>query len=175
MKLLASSRPAGYAARGTSLGILGLSGLSALNPLITMMSLIPVYTKGIDLMLGALPYIIVGCLFFILVLCLSLHKRQLWFIYFIYASGCILITAYVAGFVLDLMILFGLVSLQAPDLYKLSYLCVFYWFLAGILAWFTLRLIQLRYWQPWTTPDQWERGDEAGPKWAQRMRERRFR
>ena len=175
MKLLNPNRPPGYAARGTSTGLLGLVGLLALIPTVTMISLFPVYTNGIDLMLAWLPYIVGNGLVFGLVLTLGLHKGRLWYIYFIFMSGCLLLVLYVMGFLFGLAILFHLIPLQEPVLYPISYYIVFCWVAAGILAWWTLRMIRLRYWQPWTTPEQWEPGDEAGPRWAQRMRERRPR
>ena len=77
MKLLDQSRPPGYAARGTSMGILGLGGLSTLVPLVTLISLFPVYKNGIDLMLAGLPYIVGFSFLFIVVISLNLHKRRL--------------------------------------------------------------------------------------------------
>lgn len=175
MKLLDQSRPPGYAARGTSVGLLGLIGLSAAGPVISMMSLLPVYTNGIDLMLASLPYIVGNCLIFNAILTLGLHKRRLWYIYFMFMSGCLLLSLYAIGFLFNLMILFHVIPLQAPDLYRVSFYIAFCWLLAGIFAWWTLRMIRLRYWQPWTTAEQWEPGDETGPLWAQRMRQRRTR
>ena len=123
-------------------------------------------------MLAALPYVVGASFIFIIIVSLNLHKRRLWYIYFMFISGCLLLASYLLGFLFGLMILFHLVTLHEPDLYPVSYLVVFYWFLTGILAWWTLRMIRLRYWQPWTTAEQWEPGDEAGPRWAQRMRAR---
>ena len=137
-----------------------------------MISLFPVYKSGIDLMLAALPYIVGVSFIFIIIVSLNLHKRRLWYIYFMFMSGCVLLVLYLLGFLFSLAILCHLVPLQEPDLYRISFLVVFYWLLTGIFAWWTLRMIRLRYWQPWTTAEQWEPGDESGPRWAQRMRER---
>ena len=173
MNLLGQSRPPGYAARGTSLGLFGLAGLSAAIPTLTLISLFPIYVGGIDLMLASLPYVLGSCFIFSIIITLGLHKRRLWYIYFMFTSGCLLLILYVIGFILALMVMFRLIPLQEPDLYFVSYSTTVCWVLAGIFAWFTYRMIRLRYWQPWTTPEQWEPGDEAGPRWAQRMRERR--
>ena len=172
MRLLEQSRPPGYAARGTSLGIFGLGMLSVAVPFITLACMLPVYTSAFDLWLASFPYILGTSFFFMIIISLNLHKRRLWYIYFIFVSGCLLLALYPLGFLFGLMVLLRAVPLQEPSLYKLSFFGVFCWLLTGIFAWWTLRMIRLRYWQPWTTAEQWEPGDESGPRWAQRMRER---
>ena len=54
-------------------------------------------------------------------------------------------------------------------------LVVFAWLFGGFLlamlaTWpWLVRGLRLRYWQPWTTPDQWEVGNERVAGWAQTM------
>ncbi len=175
MKRPDRSRPPGYAARGTSAGLLGLIGLSGLIPTVAIMSLFPVYTNGIDLLVASLPYIVGISFAFILIVALGLRKKQLWYVYFMFGSGCLLLVLYLLGFLLGMMVLFRLIPLQAPDLYVVSYYTGFWWLLNGILAWWSFRMIRLRYWQPWTTPEQWEIGNETGPSWAERLVKRWFR
>ena len=172
VRLLEPGRPTGYAPRGSSLGFFGLMTLSGAVPLATMQSLLPVFKTAFDHWLDSIPFLFVCVTVFIIVCVLNLHKRRLWFIYLMFISGCLLLASYAIGVTLALLILVRIIPLQEPDLHFASYFNVFYWAVAGIFAWWTLRMIRLRYWQPWTTPEQWEPGDEAGPRWAQRLRER---
>ncbi len=175
MKLLEPSRPPGYAPRGTSLGFFGLMMLFAAVPFATMQSLLPVFKTAFDRWLDSMP-LLFGCATAFIIICvLNLHKRRLWFIYLMFVSGCLLLASYALGLTLGILILLQVIPLQEPDLHFASYFNVLYWALAGIFAWWTLRMIRLRYWQPWTTSDQWEPGDETGPLWAQRMRARQRR
>ncbi len=172
IKALMPSRPPGYAPRGTSLGLGGLMVLPGAIPAAIMESLIPVFRTGIDNLLAVLPICLPIAFIAILVVSFSLHKRRLWFIYFVFYGGCVVIISYATGLLLAAAVALHLMPLQQPDLYKLAFFNLFYWCLLGIPVWWTLRMIRLRYWQPWTAAEQWEPGDETGPRWAQRLRER---
>lgn len=90
-----------------------------------------------------------------------------------YAAVCIFFSLGVISAIavpLALLVLAGLLlsSLgHEPDLVILTYLfggCL----LAMLATWpWLVRGLRLKYWQPWTTPDQWEVGDERLARWAQ--------
>lgn len=106
----------------------------------------------------------------------GLRRRRIWFIHFVFEFGFLVLTAYVMGFGLGLVILLGLVPEQVPELRVVSVVNIIGWLMISPLAWLLLRTLRQRYWQPWTTPDQWEPAAPVPPTrtllmtWAQRKR-----
>ena len=77
---------------------------------------------------------------------------------------------------MSLAILGGFVPEESPDLNFMSVVNIIDWLVISPLPWVLLRMLRLRYWQPWTTPDQWEPPGPVPPTrtllmtWAQRKR-----
>lgn len=63
-----------------------------------------------------------------------------------------------------LAILVCLVPVLHPDLRFASVVNLVFWVLLAPFAWLLLRMLRLRYWQPWTGPEDWESGNEAPPR-----------
>ena len=171
-----SARPPGnvpkYSAYG--LGVLGI--LAGVIPFLVMQSLVPVLKAATDIWLDNLLSVIgvsgiVGG-----IVAFGLRRRRIWFIHFVFGFGSLVLAAYVLGFGLDLAILLGLVPEQVPELRVVSIVNLIGWLVIAPLAWLLLRTLRQRYWQPWTTPDQWEPAGPVPPTrtllmtWAQRKR-----
>ena len=158
-------RPPGYAPRGTSLGLVGCVMLT-LSPFVATSSLIPVLKNGVDLFLGTMLPNFAICVPLALVIGLGLHKRRLWFIRFFFAWGATGLACYAAGLLLGLAVLFRLIPEAHPE-WRFALIVTFLgWLYSTLCAYWVFRMLRLRYWQPWTNPDQWEPGDETPPRWA---------
>lgn len=160
------SRPAGYAPRGTSAGIVGYTLLSVAVPFIALEGLIPVLANGLDVWLGSILPVIGFAMVLLLVLALGLHKRRYWYVCYLFATGALLLVGYLLGLLTGLAILTHLVPVRHSDLRFASVVNLVFWLLLAPFAWLLLRMLRLRYWQPWTRAAEWEPGDEAPPRWG---------
>ena len=96
----------------------------------------------------------------------ALVSRKYWGVCYFFVAGCSLVACYLA------VLLAGLackLALSPPGDPRQSHAAttglVFLLIVLpapGLLA----RALTLKYWQPWTTPDMWEAGDERAPAWA---------
>lgn len=172
-----SSRPPGnvpkYSAYG--LGVLGI--LAGVIPFLIMQSLVPIFKGATDVLLANLFSVIgAGTVVAGIVAFGLLRRCPTWFIHFVFEFGTLVLVAYVIGFVFGVAILLGLVPEQAPELRFVSIVNIIGWLMISPLAWLLLRTLRQRYWQPWTTPDQWEPPAPVPPTrtllmtWAQRKR-----
>ncbi len=82
--LFSSARPSGYAPRGTSLGLAGLLVMGPALPFLILQSLVPVLAGGLDLWIGSLLWVLGVGFLIILVTALNLHRRRLWFMWFVF-------------------------------------------------------------------------------------------
>ncbi len=160
------TRPTGYAPRSTSLGLAGYMMLSVGTPLLAIQSLIPVLANGLDVWLGSILPVLAFAMSLMVIVILGLHKRRYWFINYLFYSGSVLLAAYPAGFLLGVAVLLRLLPLRHPDQLDGGMFNIALWLILAPFAWLLLRMLRLRYWQPWTQPSQWEAGDEAPPSWA---------
>lgn len=101
-----------------------------------------------------------------LIMSLGLYRRRYWYIRYMFSTGALLLLAFLAGASIGLAVLLRLVPLQHPDLHFISIINIIMWLVLAPFAWLLLRMLRLRYWQPWTRPDEWEPGDETPPRWG---------
>ena len=158
-------RPPGYAPRGTSLGLVGCIALT-LSPFMATLSLIPVLDDGAGVFLGTMVPNLAFCVPLILVMTLGLHGRRLWYVRFLFGWGAAALACYSVGLLLGLAVLFRLVPEAHPELRYTLIVTAIEWLFLTLCAYWVLRMLRLRYWQPWTRPEQWEPGDETPPRWA---------
>ncbi len=172
-----SARPPGNIPKYSAYGLVSLGILAGAIPFDVMQSLVPVMKGATDVLLAnLLPVIGAGTLVAGIV-ALGLFRRcPTWFIHFVFEFGSLVLIAYLAGFGFGVAILLGLVPEQAPELRFVSFVNIVDWLIVAPLAWLLLRTLRQRYWQPWTTPDQWEPPAPVPPTrtllmtWAQRKR-----
>lgn len=160
-------RPPGYAPRGTSLGLLGCAALT-LSPFLTTTSLIPVLHDGLGLYLGALLPNLAICVPLVLAMAIGLHGRQLWYVRFLFGWGATGLACYAVGLLIALAVLFRLVPEAHPELRFALIIAMIGWLCFTFCAYWVGRMLRLRYWQPWTRPEEWEPGDETPACWAPR-------
>ena len=171
-----SARPPGNIPKYSAYGLGALAILAGVVPFDILQSLVPVLRNGTDIWLDSLlPVIGVGGVVGGIV-AFGMRRRGTWFIHFIFGFGSLVLAAYVTGLGLGVAILSGLVPEQAPDWSFISVVNIIDWLIVAPLAWLLLRMLRQRYWQPWTTPDQWEPPGPVPPTrtllmtWAQRKR-----
>ena len=116
--------------------------------------------------LESIPYVVGFCLIPMFALTAGLRSHRYWVICLFFYFGMFLLVAYALSLPFAASVLLGAFTLRDPDLRSLSVV-------GGILllgispfAFFILRALRLRYWQPGSRPDQWEPGDEGPPAWA---------
>ncbi len=160
-------RPRGYAPRGTSLGLAGCSGLT-LSPVLMATSLIPVLPSGEPVSDVVVLSNLAICVPLVLAMALGLHRRRLWYIRFMFGWGATGLAGYAVGLLLGLAVLFRLVPEAHPELRFTLIVAMIGWLCFTLFAYWVVRMLRLRYWQPWTRPEQWEPGDETPPRWAPR-------
>ena len=164
------TRPPGYAPRGTSLGLAGFILLSAGVPFGTLQSLVPVLAHGIDIWLNsALPVFGFSTALGI-VIALGFHKRRYWFVCFWFIMSSLLLVGYIIGLPIGLAVFLRLVPMRHPEYHILGVVNMIMWTVQAPFAWLLLRMLRLRYWQPWTNPESWEPGDET-PRWPSSARD----
>ena len=171
-----SARPPGNIPKYSAYGLGALGILAGVILFEVMQSLVPVLKGATDILLANLLTVIavggvVGG-----IVAFGMHRRRTWFIYFVFGFGLLVLLSYLIGFGFGIAILLGLVPEQAPELRFVSIVNIIGWLMISPLAWLLLRMLRQRYWQPWTTPDQWEPPGPVPPTrtllmtWAQRKR-----
>lgn len=160
-------RPPGYAPRGTMMAIVGLPILT-LSPFLTALSLAPVLRNGLEVWLDTMLPNLALCVPLVLTMALGLHKRRLWYVATMFVWGAASLVSYIVGLLIGLAVLFRLLPEVHPELRFLLIVNMLGWLAFTFCAYWTLRMLRLRYWQPWTRPTQWEPGDESQPRWTPR-------
>ena len=126
----------------------------------------PIIPNGFDLMLKSLPYLFTVWMIPMLVLVSGLRARRFWVICFFYYFGVALLVAYALSLVLVTAILLGAFPVLETGIRVMSVTGMIYLVILAPFAWFLLRALRLKYWQPGSLPSDWEPGDETPPAWA---------
>jgi FtsH-binding integral membrane protein len=160
-------RPRGYFPRGTSLGLAGMGLLAVAVPFNVLQCAAPFTPNGFDRWLNAIPFVFpLGFVPIVLIIIIA-RTHQYWAVRAFFYFGCATLTGYALSLIFAVVAVTGVLPLQETGLRPIAYVGLIYNVLAmGILAWFLLRMLRLRYWQPGSTPDMWEAGDEGPPAWA---------
>ncbi len=160
------TRPAGYAPRGTSLGFVSLVALAVGVPFMALECAAPYTTGGFDRWLNSAPYVIGLALLPTFILIAGLRSHRFWTICLFYYLGELLLIGYVVTVLFALAGLAGLFPLRDPDIKVMNVVGLAILLLLAPFAWFLRRALRLRYWQPSSTADQWEPGDEGPQSWS---------
>ena len=157
-------RPPGLAPKGTSWGLGIIMLYWEAVPMFTLLGLIPFTAPGFGFVYAAIicPPL---SLLVLIPMVLGFKSRRHWGV-----------TAYFwCGITAIALLAIGIVMLGATLLYSLAHPLPMIGMTAifgGALLVLTMflplliRALRLRYWQPWTTPEQWEVGNEQIPEWA---------
>ena len=159
-------RPLGYAPRGTSFGLVGWIGLAVGVPLGDMICAAPVIPGGFDLCLGSIPYILAFALVPMFVLIAGLRSHRFWVTCLFFYFGAFLLRAYALSLLLAAVIMFGTFPVLQKGIHVMTLTGTIYLMIQMPFAWFLLRALRLKYWQPGSLPPEWEPGDETPPAWA---------
>ncbi len=160
------NRPRGYAPRGTSLGFAGLNLMAVGVPYVDLACAAPVIRDGVDLWLASIPYVLAFALLPILVLIAGLRSRRYWVICLFFYFGAFLLVAYALSLPAAVVILLGAFPVQEQGVGPMSVIGMIFMLALALPAWWLLRALRLRYWQPGSAPETWEPGDETPPAWA---------
>ena len=151
-----SARPPGSIPKGSPHGLIALGILTGVIPFFVMQSLVPVLKNGTQIWLASLLPVLGASAAVGLLVGLGLPRRRSWYVTFVFAFGCLLLAAYAIGLALGAVILLGLLPEAYPDLSFISVVNIVLWLIISPLAWLLLRMLRLKYWQPWTTQADWE-------------------
>ncbi len=154
-----SARPPGQLPKGSPFGLMALGILSGVIPFLVLQSLVPVLKNGTDIWLDSLLPDVAASAVVGAVMAFGLARRRAAYIRFVNTLGWFLLLAYAAGLLAGIAILAGMVAEQSPSLSFISVVNIVLWALVSPLAWFLLRLVRLRYWQPGTRAEDWEAPD----------------
>ena len=160
--MIVRNRPPGLAPRGSSWGLGLMSVFAPGIPALSAIALSPWLFSGDDTGLAVAMAAVVAWLGIAVPLVIGFKLRRYWgvVIYFYVGVACAvalpLAVLAVAGVV---------VALPRPAAFADA------WFGLGLVAMlpFWPRLVgalRLKYWQPWTRPDEWEAGDERIAGWV---------
>ncbi len=158
-----SARPPGSIPKGSPHGLIALGILTGAIPFFVMQSLVPVLKNVTQVWLASLLPVLGASAAVGLLVGLGLPRRQSWYITFVFAFGCLLLAAYAIGLALGAAILLGLLPEASPNLSFISVVNIVLWLIISPLAWLLLRMLRLKYWQPWTTQSDWEAPNKTPP------------
>ena len=160
-------RPPGYFPRRTSLGLLGMTGLAVGVPFNLLQSAAPFTQGGFERWLDAIPYIVVFAFLPTIMIVTVARTRKYWAVCAFFFLGCLLLCGYLVSLVVALFAVSGAMPSHETGWRTMCVVGLLYNVaLMGPAAWFLLRTLRLRYWQPRATQDMWEPGDETPPNWA---------
>ena len=159
-------RPLGPYPRGSSLGFVGLVALATGVPFCGLACAAPVIPGGFDLWLDSIPFVLVFALLPTFALIAGLRSHRYWVICLFFYFGFSLLTAYGVVLPLALAIVAGVFPTREHGLASMSIVALILLLLLAPAAWFLLRTMRLRYWQPGSEAASWETGDEKPPAWA---------
>lgn len=158
-----SAGPSGIMPQGSAYGLAALGILPGVVPFLVMQSLVPVLKHGMDMWLGSLLPVIGVSVVAATIIAFGLPGRRPWYIRFMFTLGWVILAGYTAGFGFGLLVLLGIIAKASPDLGFFNVVNIIAWVIVSPLAWLVLRMLRLRYWQPWTTAGEWEQ-PENGPR-----------
>ena len=158
-------RPLGYAPSGTSYGLVGWMAL-AVVPYIDLTCAAPVIPGGFNLLLSSIPYVLVFGLLPLFVLIAGLRSHRYWVTCYFFYFGAFLLGLYALSVPAAVAILLGAFPILDKGLRVLSVVGVIFLLIEALPAWFLLRALRLKYWQPGSLPSEWEPGNEKPPAWA---------
>lgn len=157
-------RPPGLAPKGTSLGLALISVFAPAIPALTAMSVCP-WLPGegdTDLAHGF------ACIGVWAVLCVPLilgfKSRRFWGVVLYFYVGAFCAIALPIALVILAILIAATTHNRPPTFFYM-------WFGFGLIPmvpfWpFLIRALRLKYWQPWTRPEEWETGDERIAGWV---------
>lgn len=156
-------RPPGLAPRGTSMGLGLITTFAPIIPASTAMALSPWFGDGDSGLPIALACVAVWGVIAI-PLIIGFKFRRYWGVILYFYVGAFCVIALPVALTVLAIVLVVTVHHQPPTFFYM-------WFgvllLPMIPFWpFLLRALRLKYWQPWTRPDQWEVGDERIAGWV---------
>ncbi len=161
---VARDRPAGFAPRGSSWGIGLMSVYAPGVPALTAMSLSPWLPGGGETGLAiALATVAVWAVIAI-PLVIGFKLRRYWGVVLYFSVGIFCVGALPAAIVVVSTVVLVTSHHRPAEFYDV-------WFGLGLVAmlpfWpMLVRAVRLKYWQPWSRPDQWEVGDERIADWV---------
>ena len=159
-------RPLGYAPRGTSLGLAGWLLLPVGISAGSLTCAAPIIPNGFDLWLASLPYIFGVALLPLVLVAVGLRSHRYWFTCLFFYFGILLLGAYALSLLLAALILMGVFPVLERATHVMSIMGTIDLVILAPFAWFLLRALRLKYWQPGSLPSEWEPGDETPPAWA---------
>lgn len=157
-------RPPGIAPKGTSWGIGLMSVYAPGVPALTAMAVSPWLPGGADTGL-AVALAAVGVWAVIAIpLIIGFKLRRYWGIVLYFYVGVFCVVALPAVIVILAGLILATAHHRPTEFYDV-------WFGLGLVAmvpfWPRLiRALRLKYWQPWTRPDEWEAGGERIAGWV---------
>ena len=157
-------RPGGDPPRGSRWGTVALLLLGVIVPMMGGL-VVGVRRPGAITLASWLLLPFFGWVFLLVAAMTGMVKRWFWGVCLSWTLGVLVAASYLAALTAAIDVPFGLVAANADRRFLGWY--AFGWLLAASPLWFLLvRLLRLRFWQPWRRPDEWERGDEPPPAWA---------
>jgi hypothetical protein len=143
-----------------------MSGLAVAVPCDVLQSAAPFTPGGFERLIDWLPFFLpLGFIPLVLII-LFARTRRYWVVCAFFYLGCVILTAYVLSLIFALIAIADILPVYEAGLRSMPIVGLVYAMALGIFAWFLLRMLRLRYWQPGSAPDTWEAGDEAPPAWA---------
>jgi 4-amino-4-deoxy-L-arabinose transferase-like glycosyltransferase len=154
------ARPRTYAPVGTSAGILGFVFLSVGIPLTSALCASPWVHDGFGLIVDSFLYAVLGAVAVSAVLVAGLRSHAYWNVCYFFGVGAIMLAAYPLAVAIGLAVPLGLIHTTDRDLQFANTMGLLFMAALAPFWYLLLRALRLRYWQPWTRPEQWETGDE---------------
>ena len=149
--------------KGSAQGLIAAAMLTGLVPFFILQALTPVLPDGMETWLSSIipsmlaPGLLVGVMLF------GIFKgRKNWYRAFAFAHGCLVLLAYAFGALLGIALFAGVIPDRDPSLSFMHPVNLVCWLVIAWLPWLLWRMLRMRFWQPWTTPDQWEQPAAVG-------------
>lgn len=157
-------RPGGLPPCGSRYGMLGLMGLGLVTPMMGGMALYAL-RGGLSLPEPWLFGLFWGWVILLLGSFIGLTYRRFWGICLGWSQGLVTAIAFPLALAAAVPIPLGLVGADGDRRFLAGY--ALGWLLAAVPLWpLLVRMLRLRFWQPWRRRDEWEPGDEPVPRWA---------
>jgi hypothetical protein len=159
-------RPLAPAPWGTGGGFLSFVLLACLLPLATSMAIGEWSPRGADAWLDRIGWTYLLSAMIVLPPLVGWLWRRYWAICWFWIGSLILLSVYLPCLAIAAAVPLGWRRIGVPDEMVLADYALALALLGLPTCWGLLRLLTLRYFQPWTRPDQWESGEYRPPRWA---------
>ena len=161
----ARDRPPGLAPKGTSWGLALGVFYAAFVPMLTALCLSPWFAGGVITGLSIALLIVPVWAIVAIPTIIGFKSRRYWGVVAFFCVGAFSAVALPLALAAVGLALVTTVGRWPPQVYLLEFYgpCLL---VAGAFWPLLIRALRLRYWQPWTTPDQWETGDERIAGWV---------